>query len=69
MKKLKMYGLEWEEQGYGGGLCVIAAEDADEAVKLADASGWLHGDYSPEEIKGALYEGEACVLTSGMYQE
>lgn len=67
-KRLKIYTIHWNEEGFGGGLCVIAANDKEEAKKLAESIKWIYTT-GPFEIEGATVGGEPRVLDSNHYQE
>lgn len=68
--KLKIYTLYWDAGGYGGGLCVVAANNPEEAIKLAEADSWrVNWEAGVSEIEGAYFEGKPQVLKSEYYQE
>ena len=70
MKRFNVYSIGWDAGGYGGGLCIVAANDADEARNIAIDNGWKCYDEDAWLLSGVSYEGEnPCVLASGNHQE
>lgn len=67
--KLNIYTLGWYSGGYGGGLCVIAANSEEEAIEIAKINGWRFTSESINQIKNAYFEGEPQILDSEYYQE
>lgn len=63
---LKLFQFTWD-QSYGGGLCIVAANDIHEAAQIAsdDSKWWSYG----EELDSCFYDGEPCIITSRYYQE
>jgi len=63
---LKLFQFTWD-QDYGGGLCIVAAKDIDEACEIAtnNSRWWSYG----MELSDCFYNGEPCIITSDYYQE
>ncbi len=68
-KKLKIFTINWNEGGFGGGMCLIAAADPEAAREIAKEEGWQFIDEWTTEIVGASYSGDPGMLSSSKYQE
>jgi len=67
--RLNIYTIGWDAGGYGDGLCVVAANTAEEALQLANIDGWRSDEKGACIIKGAYFEGKPQVLDFRKYQD